>query len=780
MPDIISRRETVIVITDEYGPLPADTLFPNDVLFPGSRYVTNIVAGTLKLDELLAESFPVFGEMYATKFEVQVYNEEDLSGKYIHVYQQNEGVYSDIFSGYIDSCKVDKIGTDRTIVAYDVSYLLRQTDVTTWWNYYWNTTIPSNQVEGSGNNARKYSTLGHARNAMLTYLGIEHETPTLINDNMRIYKDISFSECSLQQMLSMMCELSCCFPHFDRNGILKFKVLDPTAIPVDISDAYEWMNSDFEDYTTSPITGVQFYDSEDNAKYSVGTEGNAYPIKKNIFTYSLGTAALTSIANNMIPYLQALIYTPAKVKMIIGSFDYELGDYVHTSLGNFFILQNSYSGSQFMEEQLVCKGSEENYSQFHNVNREDLILNEKFSRLNYSVEGLETEFGEIHEGLVDYTGTTYPTIQNNWNTTEKDQRVGVTYRNTSNDTYYKFVKNGNTYSWQQISKSDIGVSVIRSRITQTANQINLKVSKGNISSELSLETGQIRLQTGRLIIESGNFKIDSAGNVTASNANLQNATLNGQFNCGSDLTGYSKLHLTGGDIDFYYSGSLIGKICARRTTYTYGEILIDEELLIEDPGNSSGGNTHSSGDAQLLGDDELLEEELIEEEPEEELLLEESYDVDETMVRLGSEGSIILAADDTGTSSSLSSGCYIILNSSSNSSDTSNAVAIKGNKLSVVTSDNASFSIGNTFVVNSGGALSLQGDSMRLDAENDIAIVAKNDIEVKATNIYVSRRGASYHQCVQSFAGYPSYIRVINGLVVDISGSNDEPPIISG
>ena len=131
MPDILLNRETVILTAPSDALFPRNDLYPADDLYPYGevREVTNIVAGSLKLDSLLAEKSIQFGQFYATKFEVQVYNEEDLSGRYIHVYQREGNVYHDLFTGVIDSCKVDKIGTDRTIVAYDKAYVTRQMNV---------------------------------------------------------------------------------------------------------------------------------------------------------------------------------------------------------------------------------------------------------------------------------------------------------------------------------------------------------------------------------------------------------------------------------------------------------------------------------------------------------------------------------------------------------------------------------------------------------------------------------------------------------------------------
>ena len=68
-------------------------------------------------------------------------------------------------------------------------------------------------------------------------------------------------------------------------------------------------------------------------------------------------------------------------------------------------------------------------------------------------------------------------------------------------------------------------------IEQNADAIALKVSKGNLSSELSLETGAITLNTtGRLIMTSGNFKLDATGTMSCVNADIQGTITLGKAN----------------------------------------------------------------------------------------------------------------------------------------------------------------------------------------------------------------------------------------------------------
>ena len=52
-----------------------------------------------------------------------------------------------------------------------------------------------------------------------------------------------------------------------------------------------------------------------------------------------------------------------------------------------------------------------------------------------------------------------------------------------------------------------------SRIQQNADAISLKVNKGEVSSEISVESGSVSIKGNRLTVESDNFKLDGSGEV---------------------------------------------------------------------------------------------------------------------------------------------------------------------------------------------------------------------------------------------------------------------------
>ena len=480
--DVISRRETVILVADSDALFPATNLYPAEDLFPddgGVREIKNIVAGTLKLDEFICENIPQFGKLFATKFECKIYNEDDISGKVIHVYQQNEGVYSDIFVGKIDSCKLDKVGTDRTIVAYDDGYLIGQRDVAGWWTNFWN--------------SRTTATLKQVRDSMLNYCSVNFEDVVLPNDNLQVTKTVDLSMAPMNSILKMICELNCCFPHFNRSGFMEFIMLEtePETI-IDITDDYEWMHSDFEDFVTSSISGVQFFDSGMELKQTYGTSENAYPIKKNIFLYEKGAATLDAVGETMLDYLQGIHYTPASVKMILGTFDYKLGNYVHTEKGNFYIFQNSYSGSQFIEQTIKARGTEILYDSVKGFDYDEIVLNEKIGRVKQTVDSFEIEYANFKE--------------------QTNSRFEQTAESISTE----------------VSRATDAEGRLSTQIQQTANSISFEVTNGQTSSTFKLKLGEAELSSGSITFTGfvTFSSLSTAGQTTINGSNITTGTIN--------------------------------------------------------------------------------------------------------------------------------------------------------------------------------------------------------------------------------------------------------------
>lgn len=577
MADYIVERQTHIMVATNTStqPLyPSDTLYPADDLYPRDAElveVNNIVAGSMQLDEMLVDKEPILGLFFSSKFECQLYDtEEDFSGRYIHVYQTENGVRRSVFTGYIDSCKRDKVGTDRTLIAYDLAYHWGSVDVSGWWNSFWE--LPEHE---------NGATVRDIRNSLIGTFKFQAEDIALPNDDKVVPKTIGMHSASFASIMMMLCEISCCYPHFDRDGILRFIILDtsnlfvardnfpsseliatkvsdtsirfqlsqsasgsyempmsiipkdsftvgkkykvsytidgdiyfgasPRAgdrpririlfggtfdyindyiddyegnftfemrdIPgsitvqiglspsrnlsqdfiitcsivdagVDLTDRYEWNNSDFEVYETNPVTGIQFFDSEDQLKYTVGSDENAYGIHKNVFLYDAGTEELEQIGQTMLSYLKDFRYTPSNVKMIVGDLGLHLGDRVRTEQGTFYIFQNAYSGSQLIEQTIKAEGTMELDSVAKPINFDSIVLAEKISRVQYNVEEFYIEYQDVTNGM-----------KSEYRQTASEIRQEVSDKTTSAYIITKINQNGDDE--KIVSSVEIGADVI--------------------------------------------------------------------------------------------------------------------------------------------------------------------------------------------------------------------------------------------------------------------------------------------------------------------------------
>lgn len=99
----------------------------------------------------------------------------------------------------------------------------------------------------------------------------------------------------------------------------------------------------------------------------------------------------------------------------------------------------------------------------------------------------------------------------------------------------------------EVTRATGAETSLASRITITENNISLKVSKGDVSSQISVESGTVTIGSNRLIIESDNFALDKTGEVTAK----------GSFSAES---GKYRTTVSAGGVHFYADESEAGYI----------------------------------------------------------------------------------------------------------------------------------------------------------------------------------------------------------------------------
>ena len=96
-----------------------------------------------------------------------------------------------------------------------------------------------------------------------------------------------------------------------------------------------------------------------------------------------------------------------------------------------------------------------------NVSDLDQIANETKNYINNTLPGILNEIQAQLDGQIEQFFETYdPTLTNapakDWNTTAlKDEHLGDLFYNTSTGKAFRFVKNGSTYSWQELQDSEV-------------------------------------------------------------------------------------------------------------------------------------------------------------------------------------------------------------------------------------------------------------------------------------------------------------------------------------
>jgi len=88
-----------------------------------------------------------------------------------------------------------------------------------------------------------------------------------------------------------------------------------------------------------------------------------------------------------------------------------------------------------------------------------------------------------------------------------------------------------------VAEQGTAVKDVFSRIEVIDERITLKVSKGTVSSEISIESGQVTFNSNRLVVNSTNFSLDEDGNATFGGDITSSATIRGSDIIGATITG---------------------------------------------------------------------------------------------------------------------------------------------------------------------------------------------------------------------------------------------------
>lgn len=486
-----------------------------------------------ELKEILCDDeYLTFGQCNASQLKFKISNVfTSMIGKKINVSAVIDG-HADtpfIFGKYrVVSDKPTDDKRYRNVTAYDDIYDIGEAEVSSWYN------------------GLKFPlTLKQFRDRFFAYFGVEQVEVTLPNDNMEVAETIKPSELSGQTVMEAICSINGCFGHINHDGKFEYVFLKEM-----ISGLYprkglypqkglyprkgsekervtggKYKTVKYEDFVCQKITKVQIRQSE----YDIGAvypnteitdNDNSYILQDNFLVYGMGADALETVARNLYEATKVVKYRPYNCEKI-GNPCLSLGEavnvYTAKEIIESYVLSRTYKGIQQPIDTISATGKAPKYSeQVNGINKSIIQLRGKTNELERNVEETRSEIKDVESGL--------------------DTKITQTAGKIELE-----------------AKRAIDAEVeLAAAISVQADQIKLKVSKGDVSSQLSIESGQVSISGNRFVLDSTNFSITADGKVTAKSIDITGGTINlqsasqdystivlkyGSYTCGMDGAG---------------------------------------------------------------------------------------------------------------------------------------------------------------------------------------------------------------------------------------------------
>ena len=478
------------IITDGVVSIAGGTLIYNDYTY---LLTNDDLKSVPKITEMLTDENDLdFGRCNSNYIEFSIAaNVIPLIGKNCRVYLWMNNDINTLFRVGKYKITSDKATADRNyrdIVAYDKLNEMNTADVTDWYN----SLFPSDQ---------SIISVASMRASFCRHFNIDDVTDTsdMVNDQVTCGKTISPGDGGFidgATILRALCSINGGFGNISRNGDFRCIVLKSGLIGlyprIDLypsgelyprEDITTFIDSSYyipplayEDYYTEKITSVQIREDNDDLGVAVGEPGNDYILEGNFILFGKGASELEEIATRLLNRIRGISYMPFNVRAF-GDPVFEVGDAVRFRTGdvvvNSYILKRTLTGTTAMEDQYESVGNQYRDDKATNISTEITKLKSKTVKIEKNVDRVSAELTEQLDDTV----------------------VG-------------------SYAYQ--TAQEIGTKVSNGTFTSTVqqlnNSINLKVSQGDVSSSLSLESGQVAISSNRLVVDSTNFKLYANGN----------------------------------------------------------------------------------------------------------------------------------------------------------------------------------------------------------------------------------------------------------------------------
>ena len=542
--DSARKKFKLTFYEDNYDSLyPSEMLFPEDSLYPSEHgepwlIIENdrIVSESLKISEALcSEQDLTFGACESSECQITVADViEDLTGKEfvlsaeIGGYNMALGIYT------VKSFKRQSDRRKRLITAYDRMERFN-TDVSVW---YESLSFPI--------------TVKTMRDSLCQYIGIEQENTELLFDSLSISKTIQTEQISGLDVLKAICEINGVFGHISRSGKMQYIQLQQTGLypsemlfpddnlfPSELDRPYETITTykqpaRYEDYVVNGIDSLTIRAEKGDIGANVGSGMNPYAIEGNFLAYGKSSQELLNIAQSLLPRIKGRIYRPVSVDCNCMPW-LEVGDAIRLitrdDLIESFVMRRTISGCQAMRDRLESTGSQNREEEF-SIQKQIIQLEGKTAIISKNVEEVYVEVSNLKE--------------------DTNSKLSVMADQIT----------------AEVARATEAEGKLSASIKANADKIELKVSAGDVSSQISLEKDAVTIRSNRLSWQSDKSSMTANGLLTCENIKATNGTFSGTIT-GSTITGGT---ITGTTIE----GNTITGGTISGTTITGGTIIGSE------------------------------------------------------------------------------------------------------------------------------------------------------------------------------------------------------------
>lgn len=301
----------------------------------------------------------------------------------------------------------------RTVTAYDAIADILNMELVDWYN-------------GLFPNEGDTVTCLQMRNSLFTYLGIQQENVSLINDSVEIPKTISTTSLSGKDVLYCICQLNGVFGRMSRDGKFKYVSIDPIGeealypseelypdedlypyggregiIPEKILDG-NYVGIQYEDYIVESIDKVQIRMQENDIGCIVGTGTNAFILENNFLLFGKSSEELQPIATALLNKVQGLYFRPTKMTLV-GNPLRELGDGLRIATKNVlietYVLNRTLKGIQALKDDISSEADQTREECLTDTHHQLMQLLGKSNVLERTIEQTQSTIEDVAEGL---------------------------------------------------------------------------------------------------------------------------------------------------------------------------------------------------------------------------------------------------------------------------------------------------------------------------------------------------------------------------------------------